>query len=370
VQSPSRRSVEIETLAELDRRARGVDALAGWQVQDLDLRGRGDQLMRADPRGSLFLGCRFDAGVEEHLRARGALVFPAVPDVPVDVYRSRLYTPEELYDGLASGSYDATLDARAYAWSVRSGPGRERERDLHDLLAQTLHDLAVDDALAELVGPRRPVGVMGAHETARGTSAYRDAAVLGRSLARAGLTVATGGGPGAMEAANLGAHLSGHHDDALTEAIDLLSGVPGFAPSVTAWAQTAFAVRDRWPSTTTSVGVPTWFYGHEPPNAFASHIAKYFANAVREDVLLHVCTAGIVFLPGRAGTVQEVFQDACENYYADAGSVAPMVLVGVDHWTRETPVWPLLRALSQGREMSGSVHLVDDVAEVLQVLGS
>ena len=31
---------------------------------------------------------------------------------------------------------------------------------------------------------------------------------------------------------------------------------------------------------------------------------------------------------GIAGTVQEVFQDACENYYADESSVAPMVLVG------------------------------------------
>jgi hypothetical protein len=118
-----------------------------------------------------------------------------------------------------------------------------------------------------------------------------------------------------------------------------------------------------------SLGVPTWFYGHEPPNAFAGQIAKYFANAVREDVLLHVCSGGIVFLPGRAGTVQEVFQDACENYYADAGSVAPMVLVGVDHWTRDTPVWPLLQALAEGREMAGSVHLVDGVDEAVELLG-
>jgi predicted Rossmann-fold nucleotide-binding protein len=115
--------------------------------------------------------------------------------------------------------------------------------------------------------------------------------------------------------------------------------------------------------------VPTWFYGHEPPNAFASHIAKYFENAVREDVLLHVCTAGIVFLPGRAGTVQEVFQDACENYYAGTGSVAPMVLVGVEDWTRATPVWPLLRSLAAGREMEQAVHLVEHVDEVVALLG-
>ena len=116
------------------------------------------------------------------------------------------------------------------------------------------------------------------------------------------------------------------------------------------------------------MGVPTWFYGHEPPNAFASHVAKYFKNAVREDVLLHVCTGGIVFLPGQAGTVQEVFQDACENYYAGPGSVAPMVLVGVRHWTEDTPGWPLLRSLAAGRAMERSTHLVDGLDEVLEIL--
>jgi predicted Rossmann-fold nucleotide-binding protein len=214
--------------------------------------------------------------------------------------------------------------------------------------------------------------VMGGHDLERGTAAYREAAELGRALARSGLTVATGGGPGAMEAANLGAYLSGHDDTALPQALDLLSAQPGFSPSVSAWAQAAFDVRRRWPSSPTSppsIGVPTWFYGHEPPNAFASHIAKYFKNAVREDVLLHVCTAGIVFLPGRAGTVQEVFQDACENYYAGPGSVAPMVLVGVRHWTHEVPGWPLLQALAAGRDMEHSTHLVDDVSDVLALLG-
>ena len=76
--------------------------------------------------------------------------------------------------------------------------------------------------------------------------------------------------------------------------------------------------RDR----TTRSGIPTWHYGHEPPNVFATAIAKYFRNATREAILLEVCDAGIVFLPGRGGTVQEVFQDACENYYADESSVA------------------------------------------------
>jgi predicted Rossmann-fold nucleotide-binding protein len=117
-----------------------------------------------------------------------------------------------------------------------------------------------------------------------------------------------------------------------------------------------------------TIGVPTWFYGHEPPNVFATHVAKYFRNALREDTLLHLCNAGVVFLPGAAGTVQEVFQDACENYYADPSHRAPMVLVGRDYWTQELPVWQLLSALGEHRDLRDVLHLVDTVEEAVEVL--
>ena len=122
--------------------------------------------------------------------------------------------------------------------------------------------------------------------------------------------------------------------------------MPTFRPSVEAWARVAFDVRRRWPGGDGGLGVPTWFYGHEPTNVFAAAIAKYFQNSVREATLVAACDGGIVFLPGAAGTVQEIFQDACENYYADEPTVAPMVLVGIDHWTgwcrrgRCCPRWP------------------------------
>ena len=63
--------------------------------------------------------------------------------------------------------------------------------------------------------------------------------------------------------------------------------------------------------------------------------------------------------------MQEVFQDACENYYSDPESLAPMVLVGVEHWTRVLPAWPLLEALAAGRSMATHVHLVDSADAVL-----
>ena len=106
-----------------------------------------------------------------------------------------------------------------------------------------------------------------------------------------------------------------------------------------------------------SLGIPTWHYGHEPPNAFSSVVAKYFRNAIREDVLLEVCRGGIVFLPGAAGTVQEVFQAACANYYADESDVAPMLFVGREYWTETVPAWPLVSALAEGRPLATAAHL-------------
>jgi predicted Rossmann-fold nucleotide-binding protein len=117
-----------------------------------------------------------------------------------------------------------------------------------------------------------------------------------------------------------------------------------------------------------TLGVPTWFYGHEPPNPFPTHVAKYFRNALREDTLLHVCTGGIVFLPGAAGTVQEIFQDACENYYAEPERRTPMVLVGEEYWTRTFPAWPLLQALAATKQFTGGVFLVDSWTEAADVL--
>ena len=56
---------------------------------------------------------------------------------------------------------------------------------------------------------------------------------------------------------------------------------------------------------------------------FATSIAKYFSNALREDVLLSRARGGIIYLPGAAGTVQEIFQAVTPNYYGDAATQIP-----------------------------------------------
>lgn len=362
----TRRVVEVDSLAQLDDLLKRHGRLTGWFVQGLDLRERSAALARRDPRGAVFLGCQFGPEVEDGLRGRGALVFPRLPDLPFDPYRPRLYDAAELY---GEGSYADSADAAVHAWSRAA-------TSLPRTLATALHDHAVSDALDDATAgldPRRLVGVMGGHALRRGEPGYAAAATLATTLAGRGATVLTGGGPGAMEAANLGAYLSpwvGADAAVLPDALALLAATPSYA-DLDGWLRAARAVQRRWPvaQAGASLSVPTWFYGHEPTNVFATGIAKYFANAVREDTLLHRCRGGIVFLPGQAGTVQEVFQAATENFYAaGADHVAPMVLVGVDYWTTTLPAWPLLQRLGQGRPMGAVVACVDTVEEAAGLL--
>jgi predicted Rossmann-fold nucleotide-binding protein len=280
-------------------------------------------------------------------------------DAPVDCRRSQLYAAADLYD---VWPYAQSLDARAFAWFGEPPTP-------HVTLAQALHDHYIDEALTTWISGRHLVGVMGGHTADRSSATYADAARLGWMLGQ-GHVVATGGGPGAMEAANLGCRLAGAPRDHVAAAVASLAGVPSYHPSVDQWAANAFDVLASLGGAATrdSLGIPTWYYGHEPSNVFASAIAKYFRNATREAILLQVCDAGIVFLPGVGGTVQEVFQDACENYYASPESVAPMVLVGRSYWTSELPVWPLLQSLARGRAMEPHIHLVDTVDDAVALM--
>jgi predicted Rossmann-fold nucleotide-binding protein len=257
-------------------------------------------------------------------------------ELPYDPTPSGLYRAEDLYAGFEQGGFAATVDQRIYARARRSG---QPPIPPTEALAQRLHDHGVTVALDEFRADKRLVGVMGGHAMARGSVGYRCGVELGRQIARSGRCVVTGGGPGAMEAANLGAASSRLEPDAVDELVDRLATVPAFEPDPDAFIRVALEVETELVDESglaDNLSVPTWFYGHEPSNPFPSHIAKYFSNSEREDGLLAIALSGIVFLPGGPGTIQEVFQDAAQNAYRTFGHPAPMVFLNPpdkpDHW--------------------------------------
>lgn len=365
---------ELEDLAAFDVHLAMANTLADTACQGLDLRDRTWQLIEADVRGAFFLGCQLEASALEHLNDEGACVFPAMTGLPFKPFRAALYSPAELYEGYVPGqaeTYELTPDALAYRWHVELGS----TGDVIATLAERIHDHAIDDAMRQLldqVDTNRVVAIMGGHGLTRADDTYKSVALLGRELTRAGFYVATGGGPGAMEAANLGAWMAQRDDGALDQALEELGRAATFEP-VGEWLDAAFVVRERWPNRTgglTSLGVPTWHYGHEPPNAFAGEIAKYFANSIREEGLLAVALGGVVFAPGSAGTIQEIFQDAAQNHYKSFGRASPMVFLDIDYWTNTKPVLPVLQQLASGHDYAKVLTASDSLDEIVRFLQS
>jgi uncharacterized protein (TIGR00730 family) len=143
------------------------------------------------------------------------------------------------------------------------------------------------EALAK-VGPA--ISVFGSARLRPDDPAYAQARAIGRGLARAGYAVITGGGPGAMEAANRGAHEAGGLSVGLGIELPFEQGM------------------NRW----VDLGVDFRYF-------FARKVmfVKY--------------ATGFVVLPGGFGTLDELFEAIT---LVQTGKVTsfPIVLVGRDFW--------------------------------------
>ena len=153
----------------------------------------------------------------------------------------------------------------------------------------------------------------------------------------------------------------------------MLACAPLYDP-IGPWLDAAFAVVEKYPvqdrDACQSLGIPTWLYGHEPPARFALTIAKYFANSVREEGLLAIAAGGVIFTPGSAGTIQEIFQDACQNHYNSFGVVSPMVFMGTRYWTEEKPVYPLLKHLAADKTYGKLLEIHDHRSDIVASIDS
>ncbi len=369
---------EIETREALDRFL-AAGSIAGAIVQGLRLDVDPPDFSHVTVTDALFVGCRFatiDVGFD--LIRRGAEIVPHFAHLPYPVGPNALYTPESLSDGFAIDGFVGMYDTAIYEHYVAHGGALP---DVREALAQRLHDAGIDDALIDLTtdwiaahGADSIVGIMGGHTELRGSVAYRLAAQLGRDLTRAGRVIVTGGGPGVMEAANLGSYMSMRSDAELETAIETLTAAPD-AHDSDLYTRAALDVRKLFPpqgtwSSCGGLSIPTWLYGHEPANLFAGAIAKYFSNAIREDTILRLSRGGIVFAAGRAGTVQEVFQAATKTFYASDGGSGPYVFLDSEFW-RALPAPDLLRTMfasTPSGDLSGLVHVVDEVSEAVTLL--
>ena len=323
------------------------------------------------------------------------------PSRPYHAFRTDLYSPDELYDRFNPAhpsSYRECMDWRTFIGYIAVDDNERPLRPqqyvpvgLEEKVARRLHDHFIVNELTDFLERFAPptgrgvVAIMGGHDELRSaTGVYGDIARLARQLACEGFLVATGGGPGLMEAANLGASLANGHEAVLDDALGNLSAAPRYDDEQ--WLSVAWRVRAGLPcELSPNLGVPTWFYGHEPPNIFATHIAKYFENSLREEGLLAIATHGVIFAPGNAGTVQEIFQDGCQNYYSTYGHASPMILFDADYWNppavsaailvgpaapgaRPKPVWPLLQVLAAERGIEHLVHLTSSASQVRHII--
>lgn len=298
--------------------------------------------------------------------------------VPYGVIRKKkLYTGAELYEGYESSddeekdraSFAQCYDSRVYKHFIEHG---KIALEIKESIARSMHDHSVHFSLVEFLkehDPRKCVGIMGGHAILRNDPMFETVTILSKHLTESGLCMVSGGGPGAMEATHLGAWMAGRTDEEAKEAVKWLAA-KATSFNDRQWVSSALELMERYPQTQyVSLGIPTWLYGHEPSTPLATHIAKYFANSVREDTIITIAFGGVIFTPGSAGTLQEIFQDAVQNHYLSFGFSSPMIFLGKDFWTKDLPVKPMIEHMvNNGRYKNLLLTFTDDINEIETVL--
>lgn len=342
--------------------------LSNLVIQDIDFTKTSINWEKLIYHNTTFLGCIFNREDVFSIVNKGGYVYPKFKNIPYKPYRQSLYTWQELMENYHS-TEDDSIDLHIYNHFIKN----KYTPSIHEALAQRIHDHSIDDALRQLLGynengmtEKKVVGFMGGHGTPRGDEFYIKTAFSAKLATENGYYVVSGGGPGIMEAANLGAYFAYRPNKDLTKAITILAEAPQYTDHN--FTQKAMQVLDLYPDGQESLAIPTWFYGHEPSNVFASSIAKYFSNSIREDTLLAISLYGVVYAPGSAGTTQEIFQEAAQNHYGTFGYYSPMVFLSKKRYVEDTSIYSVLHQLSRGKAYKKLLYLTDDPKLVVNFL--
>ncbi|KRF37816.1 TIGR00730 family Rossman fold protein [Nocardioides sp. Soil805] len=180
-------------------------------------------------------------------------------------------------------------------------------------------------ALAE-IGPA--IGVFGSARTKPDAHDYGVAEQVGRRLAQEGFAVITGGGPGAMEAANKGASEAGG------ASVGLGIELP-FEAGLNQWVDKGINFR--------------YFFARK------TMFVKY--------------AQGFVVLPGGLGTFDELFE-ALTLVQTQKVTSFPIVLMGVEYWSGLI-AWLRDTVLAEGKinaEDLDMLTLTDDVEEAVAMM--
>jgi predicted Rossmann-fold nucleotide-binding protein len=352
--------------------------------------------------GCAFLGCQFGEVLAVRAHRDGAGIVTEQPVLPagLSMFAQGIYTVADLYRGMRDdgSGWEATPDHAGFRFfNVKKN--LPRALSTAEAVAARLHDTVQERAVASFLKDRDVVAIMGGHDAKRrldpavdaGTpDVYWDCVQIAQTLTEEGFLIVTGGGPGLMEAGNLGALLAGASPKVVSDVRALLTNESFEHDS---WRATAMEARARilgsWTAqpdaTRYSLGIPTWLYGHEPPNLFASHHSKMFFNSLREDGLVTLANKGIIFFEGNAGTIQEIFQDATQNYYRPSlESATPMVFYNAGgYWDRpcddltsptavsvdrRKPLLPLVRQLAAEKRFTDAVAVTASASETIAFL--
>lgn len=360
---------EIETVTQLLGLVAEPGPIDHHVFQNIDFTDLADLASDCTFTDCLFLGCVLPESFSQKLDKTN-LIFPKL-DAPFDIYRSYLYSANSLYSGFDprdESTVENTYDRRVYRHYLQSGVV---SKNIKETLSRYLHDHSMSNAIKDFLAnyhERQIVGIMGGHDLLRTDPVYKQIVLLSKRLTEMGFIMVSGGGAGAMEATHLGAWLAKRSEAEVDDALNILCKSPSWQDK--GWLSSAFHVLLKYRQTHfISLGIPTWLYGHEPATPFATHIAKFFDNSIREDTILSITRGGLIYTPGSAGTVQEIFQAAVPNHYQTYGYASLMVFLGVDFWRNEMPVYRLLEHLVETGKYKGlRISITDDIAEVLQTI--